>query len=505
MDITLSILCDEIKRAGHPALVMESTRHDIYSVVLLSDLVTGSAPVSNRTVIIVDEKFDVGLSAPEWCYIFTDRASIPHGYSNYLVVPDQSSASAITILIQGIIIKLMDWKQRLHRATSNKVPFTEFLRIAEELMPDNVTFLSVYHDKFYSSTQAPEIKSENWDIIFRSYYDPEFDQSGVTSQSIIGLHSKRSADTISYGANGDTVAFCNVFDGDMRVGVLVSRMELDPCPGCCLAYLQESSKQIAKYFTGFADSSPSRLQHCLKKLCLREELTESELSLVTSSFSTGNTYRVAVIYSNGRNKNQFLNDRVLYRAVLSRVFPHSTTLVIEDFLVMIRDFTTYDVSKDSMPMVYLKQFLTKIEAALGFSMPFSDISDLYDFYQQVKAVSSGATAYRSQIHDYTSYLHYDVIRSFSESHNLEHYIHPDIQLLAEWDERKNNDFIRTLFYYLLNDRSLKACSDKMHVHRNTFAYRISRIQQLISSDLSSEDDRLALLLSILMYWQIYGK
>ena len=107
------------------------------------------------------------------------------------------------------------------------------------------------------------------------------------------------------------------------------------------------------------------------------------------------------------------------------------------------------------------------------------------------------------VHDYSRYLAYDVVGSFAQTRQLRNYIHPDIHRLAAEDEKGRSDLLATLYCYLLNDRSYQLCAEKLHIHRNSFAYRIQKVQKLLESDINEENQRMSLILSIYMYWYLH--
>lgn len=77
----------------------------------------------------------------------------------------------------------------------------------------------------------------------------------------------------------------------------------------------------------------------------------------------------------------------------------------------------------------------------------------------------------------------------------EQFEHPLLKRLRECDARKNSDLYETLFQYLIHDRSLQHGARAMHVHKNTFAYRLDRIREMGGADLESPMDRLYLMMS----------
>jgi purine catabolism regulator len=68
--------------------------------------------------------------------------------------------------------------------------------------------------------------------------------------------------------------------------------------------------------------------------------------------------------------------------------------------------------------------------------------------------------------------------------------------LAEHDDRKQGELIRTLDgFFAANGNLAKAASD-LDVHRNTLVYRLERIAELTGLDLDDADNHLILQLAL---------
>ena len=73
--------------------------------------------------------------------------------------------------------------------------------------------------------------------------------------------------------------------------------------------------------------------------------------------------------------------------------------------------------------------------------------------------------------------------------------HPALETLSVYDGKNGTDFYQSLYYYLLYERSIQAAAQAVHVHRNSFLYRIKRILSLTGIDLEDAQLRAYLLFS----------
>lgn len=77
----------------------------------------------------------------------------------------------------------------------------------------------------------------------------------------------------------------------------------------------------------------------------------------------------------------------------------------------------------------------------------------------------------------------------------------ELKKLDEHDRKKGTQYCETLYYYLINARSLKKTCEAMYTHRNTVLYRIRRITEDFMIDIDNENEHIFMLIgiSLLLY------
>lgn len=76
--------------------------------------------------------------------------------------------------------------------------------------------------------------------------------------------------------------------------------------------------------------------------------------------------------------------------------------------------------------------------------------------------------------------------------------HPALNTLKQYDSENHAEFYETLYQYLIHERSVLRGAEALHIHKNSFLYRMRRIRDLTCIDLDDADQRNYLLLSYLM-------
>ncbi|MFW5772705.1 MAG: PucR family transcriptional regulator, partial [Phototrophicaceae bacterium] len=138
--------------------------------------------------------------------------------------------------------------------------------------------------------------------------------------------------------------------------------------------------------------------------------------------------------------------------------------------------------------------------AAGLSRPADGLGNLREAYREAKDTLSIAHELdeNEQTTFYGDLKLYQLLLGLKER-NLEHlrqFYNQTLHPLADHDERKNGDLVRTLTgFFDANGNLAKAATD-LDVHRNTLVYRLERISDLTGLDLNDADNRLILHLAL---------
>ena len=129
------------------------------------------------------------------------------------------------------------------------------------------------------------------------------------------------------------------------------------------------------------------------------------------------------------------------------------------------------------------------------SLPFDDLRLLHTRYVQARFALERCGdvpgVYRGE--DFA--LAYLSAQPFNRQQAL---AHPLLASLRAHDGQKGSALYETLYQYLIHERSLQKGAAALHVHKNTYAYRLERIRELWDVDLDDPATRLYLMISYVM-------
>lgn len=178
---------------------------------------------------------------------------------------------------------------------------------------------------------------------------------------------------------------------------------------------------------------------------------------------------------------------------------HSTNnsyLIKDNTLIFVFNLTRSGISRNAVLSSIVPQLRDWLFKA-GISTVFTDFKNLYYYYKQAEyALSVGKSIDNSfWYYRFEDYLLPYIVKK-SKERLIPEALYPDglLRLIAH-DQHKETNYCELLQLYLKNNMHIANTIKQAFLHRNTFLYRIDRIQEIIQMDLSDSDVRLSLLMA----------
>lgn len=154
----------------------------------------------------------------------------------------------------------------------------------------------------------------------------------------------------------------------------------------------------------------------------------------------------------------------------------------------------------------LETFLTANHLTASISRCFHSLIDTRRFYDEA------LTAFRlgQQFHpDHAIYVYSDYICQhiggiLSQHGNVMNFCHPAVEKIREYDAEHDSHLLDTLKEYLTYPDNPGQAAKHLFIHKNTLFYRMAKIKELFSLNLSNGEERLLLHLS-LKFMELNGK
>ena len=161
-----------------------------------------------------------------------------------------------------------------------------------------------------------------------------------------------------------------------------------------------------------------------------------------------------------------------------------------------------NLTKKPMKKEYISHLLSPVcrDYCLyaGVSSPVTDIRDVHLAYYQAEVALNQAFREHSErwIVMFSSCVMPYIFENLNSPLQKWHLTAPELYILKEYDKEKGTQYFDTFRTYLLEERDIPRTAQKLIIHRTTLLYRLKKIQQMISGDLSDPWKRMYMMLSL---------
>lgn len=338
----------------------------------------------------------------------------------------------------------------------------------------------------------------DWANLERSAVNRTADFESVTTVSLDPEFQKvfqqRNPTLISSPFYGGTVLRTNVWMDEQRVCEIVALEYTAPFNCGDLHLMQFFADMVSRYITANRSMyfSFSGLTNFFTGLLEQQDCNPAHLLTVreATGWREEDLLAVTVIREQTLCESPILG---VLREKLSQQLPYSCVFHYDG-----RTVCVFNVTKSkgySSAVERLSGLIPDDLFAWGVSYDFVGIERVPEFYRQ--ALTAMEAAEEMGLPHATMYQAAPTCISseLREIPGLQGYIHPDLRRLEEVDRKGDSQYVHTLFQYLLCGGNYTDTASRLGLHRNSLIYRMSRIQEIISSDLGDIENRQLLLYS----------
>lgn len=175
------------------------------------------------------------------------------------------------------------------------------------------------------------------------------------------------------------------------------------------------------------------------------------------------------------------------RSSIGQHLPLSWQVLYKGYIVVLADFSS-KLYQNTDTLNRLNLFLEEKQLVSGLSDVFSNTYYLQRYYQQACSALYFGKAFEDsrRIIPFEDYKVFSMFQNISDNNLFTQYSTEVIRTICQYDKDNGTAYFETLFHYLGNHCSVNKAAQALYVHRNTVAYRISRIEELFG--LTFDDD-----------------
>lgn len=241
-----------------------------------------------------------------------------------------------------------------------------------------------------------------------------------------------------------------------------------------------------------SDEFRNMLDEMLKKN--KEYKKEYDYILARKKWQKNDNYMVTIFEAldKVRGNTQLLT----HAAYIQNNFSECYTLVYsqdeneyKNSIVIISNITKgYKNKKETTKKI--KIFMNIYKYNSGCSSVINDFSDIYMAFTQARQAIIYAKNKDCEINDFDENAMKIIMENCLEKYSDTFFMSTGIKKLIDYDKKHDTELILTLRTYIFCNMNIKKALDKLHIHRSTFTYRLTKIENILDRSIQNSDYRL---------------
>lgn len=405
--------------------------------------------------------------------------------SDSIRIPDLTAREGFELL-QTLFDSMYDWHAQLTDAIEEK-DFQQIVDLAYRVMRNPVTLSDANRCCLAATSRYGTNDLDNEWFHLRTYGYSSVEASMALTEAQVSYHlsnrlirytfaeTSRMTDCVTALILRDEipVGFLTVLEREHPLNI--GHMQLLALIAHLLSPILSQEAAINEDTTPF-----------LKLLLEGEKIPANQLQIFYSQkhWSPEHTFRVIAFDLHQAAEAAALSQNYFLISSLSGVFPEDLCGIYDGKFVILANET---LLSQEHRQIRLDRQLYSREVAVAVSLPFPGLKYAPELYDQI----CFTLEYGKQLYPETRILQfYDLaidylIRSAYRPSACLAACHPDVYALYRFDEI----LYRTLWVYLIQDRSVTRTIQHLFVHKNTLLYRLRKIEEFLRCDINDPYSR----------------
>lgn len=428
------------------------------------------------------------------------------------IVYTEQTGIAVLLMNQAVRIcaRYNQWEQKMQWILDEKRPLRELAEVTSELLGNKNPIWAIGSSFRYIFSYVPEQDPLTPQI--QRLIDEHPPQTGdaMTPEEIEELltdpeyqNAMNAADPIIYsGLNeGYRTLTYNLFANDVllaRIGFQeISSLLTERDYAVILVLGQYVKKALITSGTNAFDR-PLEMDQTLRALAANIPVTREKVKKIMKHcrWQENDSFICLSIRLRGRvNSPQTLTDTCL---LLSSLLGNDCYTVFEDRIIYVFNLSRPETVRAKLIETLLPVFRDNLLEA-GISTTFNSIYQLHYFNKQADTARAIGVM-KDPTYWYFCYEDYqeeDLMNRYLRDTVPETLIPDGLKALLMHDRKKGTNYAPLLRTYLECERNIAETIRRAYIHRNTFLYRINRIEKILGIDLNDPKNRLLLTLAFM--------
>ncbi|UYO64353.1 helix-turn-helix domain-containing protein [Acetobacterium wieringae] len=199
------------------------------------------------------------------------------------------------------------------------------------------------------------------------------------------------------------------------------------------------------------------------------------------------------VYIDIENYNVISIQMEVLKEAMKRLFPHSISVLYQKNVILVVNY------EENIRMMIEKiatnqSVFNEMGLCLTISDQFENLLEIPFYFKQAKHARDLIKQLMPEkiIGAYDDIRSADMLLAQPNQKNYQQYIDLDSLAIYQYDQVHGTNYLDTLYYYVLFSRSNQKTAEKLHIHKNTVAYRISKIKEMFQLDLNDALTRMSI-------------
>lgn len=261
--------------------------------------------------------------------------------------------------------------------------------------------------------------------------------------------------------------------GKSYVGSLIVFEGLTPISPAMLQYVTILSDAVLLWFRfHVGEQAMNSAREVLEELLNSGTLLESGENMLKHIVEPIDRQYALICASGQRDANL-----EPYLLSIAELLPYSVACSINEKIVVLTNAQNCDWHAEKLEMLIRDE-----SPSIGVSDAFSELKQAgVQLARALTAMDYGPGGISKLNADIMmNYIAHEANKQFT---NMS-IIHPALSVLESYDAKHNGDYYKTLYVFLLTERSITASLPILCIHRNTMIFRLERLKSLIDADLN---------------------
>ena len=407
--------------------------------------------------------------------------------------------------ISRTFAKYGQWEQKLQWILDENRPLREMAEVTSASLGIRNPIWAIGASFRYIFSYVPELAP--FDPQMKQLLEENPPQTGeaMTAEEIQELladpeyHKTKNIDvpTVYPGDNeGYRTLFYNIVVNDVHLARIGFQEISDPIVEKDFAVIQVLGQYVKKALISRGTNAfdrPVEMDQTLRALAADQPVFGDNISAVLRhcGWKGKDRFVCMSLCLKGRgNTPQNMVDACL---MLSSLLGNDCYTVFEDRIIYVFDLTQAGMTREQLLETLLPILRDNLLEA-GISTTYDNFHQLHFFFKQAETARTLGVL-KNPTYWYFCYEDYQVDDLLDKclKDTIPDTLIPDgLKALISHDKKKGTEYVELLRIYLESERNIAETIRRAYIHRNTFLYRIGRIEKILDMDLNDPQNRLIL-------------